>query len=162
MKTATRNLINIIRSSRESNTVCNSSQETITGERCHKYHFCRDNVFCRDKSMFVVTKVLSRNNYVCRVKTFLTTTICRNKHNFVATSMFLSRQKTCFVVTNTCLLRQKCYLRQLPPMIGDEARTRFSEIAATLPYLALPCLPFLKGLMKYLKLEKLNPIPAHK
>ena len=54
------------------------------------------------KTSFVVRKIwLSRQNYVCRDKTF------------VATNITLSPQKT-------CLSRQKWYLWQLPPMIGWE------------------------------------------
>ena len=60
---------------------------------------CHKYHFCRDKSMLIVTKV-------------------------VATSILLSREKTCFVVTNTffvatntCLSRQKLYLWQLPSMV---------------------------------------------
>ena len=44
--------------------------------------------------MLVVTKVLSRQNYVCRDK------------GFGATSILLSRRKTWFVATNTCLSRR--------------------------------------------------------
>ena len=113
MKTAARNLNNIIRTSRESNTVCNSSQETIIGESCHKYHFCRDvfvatkHVFCRDKSVLVAKKLcLLRQHIFVASGPLSRQNICRNKHNFVATSMFLSRQKTCFVVTNACLSQQ--------------------------------------------------------
>ena len=73
------------------------TQRCITGGSCHKYHFGRDKSFV-DKSMLVVMKVLSRKNYVCRDKTFVTTYICRDKHNFG--SILLSRQKTCFVATN--------------------------------------------------------------
>ena len=53
----------------------------------------------------------------------MTKIYCRDK-TFVAASILLSWQKTCFVtkqyvrvMTNTCLLRQKFYLWQLPPMI---------------------------------------------
>ena len=64
-------------------------------------------VFCRDKSMFVTTKVCwSRQKYVGRDKT------CRDKHNLVATKVYfmlcLSRQ--------ILLSRQKWYLWQLPPI----------------------------------------------
>ena len=57
---------------------------------------CRDkHVFCRDKSMLVVTNVLSGEK-ICRDKIFLwrqnfTTNICRDKHNFVVTKV-LSRE----------------------------------------------------------------------
>ena len=52
-----------------------------------KYVFWGKN-FCRDKIMFAVTN------------------ICRDK-SFVATSILLSRQKTCFVVTKDVLCRDK-------------------------------------------------------
>ena len=56
--------------------------------------------FCHDKHGFVATKVcLSRQNICSDTHVFNVTT-------FVATSILLSRQKTCFVVTNTCLSRQ--------------------------------------------------------
>ena len=79
--------------------------------------FCRDkhgfmtteHVFCRDKSMLVVTKVLSRKNYVCRDKTFVATHICRDKQNFVATKFYacLSRQNTFFCRDKTMLVETK-------------------------------------------------------
>ena len=77
------------------------------GRSCHKYNFCQKyasrnktfvatKIFCRDKTnichdkhiaYFCDTKVsLSRQNYVC----------CNR--SFVATSILLSRQKTCFVM----------------------------------------------------------------
>ena len=85
----------------------------IIGGSCYKYNFCRDKgfVFCRDESIFVATKIyLSRQKYVCRDKTFVTTSILlSDKH--VNTKRLLSRQKyACreksFVVTNTCLSRE--------------------------------------------------------
>ena len=58
-------------------------------------------VFCRDKSMLAATKLrLSRQ--LCLFFTFVATNISCDK-SFVATSILLSRQKTCFVATNTCL-----------------------------------------------------------
>ena len=119
----------------------------IIGGSCHKYHFCRDKRFattniCRDKHNFVATKVchkyatqvchkynfcrdktrlLSRQKYACRDKTFATkktivfvaTDICRDnffcrdenilsrRKYFVATKIFC-RDKT-FVSANACL-----------------------------------------------------------
>ena len=71
---------------------------SLIGGSCHKYHFCRDKTFCRDKKgkkkKFVATNI-------CHDKRFVTT-----KNIFVATSILLSRQKTCYVATNTCLWRQ--------------------------------------------------------
>ena len=45
------------------------------------------------------TRLLPRQKYACRDKPFVATNICRNKHNFVATNVWLSRQKY-FVATN--------------------------------------------------------------
>ena len=80
--------------------------------------FCCDkHFFCRDKSMLVVTKQLSRKNifvatkYFCLDKTFVTTSICRDKYNICITQVlsrqaYFCRDKHTFVATNTCLLRQ--------------------------------------------------------
>ena len=106
----------------------------IIGGSCHKYYFCHDKNqkqkklkclsrqtyfsqtrVCRDKSTLVASKLLLE-------QCLLRQTFCRDKH-------CLSRLKTCFVATNTCLLRQirvcrdktfvatKWYLWQFPPMI---------------------------------------------
>ena len=85
---------------------------SITGGSCHKYEFCRDksfDVFCCDKSMLVAKKLcLSQQAYFCHdKKTKLVLSrlkFCCGKNMFVATKV-LWRQKTCFVVTNTCLKR---------------------------------------------------------
>ena len=57
---------------------------TIIGGSCHKYHFCRDKRpvcrVCRDKKK----RLLLRQKYACRDRIF------------VATSIFLSRQKTLY------------------------------------------------------------------
>ena len=73
--------------------------KAITGGSCHKYHFCRDksfvvtntgHVFCHNKNMLVATK------------------LCLSQQNvFGTTSILLSWQKTCIVMTNTCLSWQK-------------------------------------------------------
>ena len=55
-------------------------------------------VFCHDKSKLVATKLLSRQI-------------------FVAIKILLSRQKTCFVATNTCLSRQK-YACRIKTIVG--------------------------------------------
>ena len=107
----------------------------IIGGSCHKYNCCRDKHnfvatkvlsqqayfcldkrrVCLDKIRFVTTNVFSRQAYFCRVKirvffcrnkTFVATNISGDK-GFVATSIRLSRQKTCFSSTNMCLSRQK-------------------------------------------------------
>ena len=81
------------------------TQRCITGGSCHKYHFGRDKSFV-DKSMLVVTKVLSRKNYVCRDKTFVTTYICRDKqfwkHTSVATKDVFCRDKRVCDKNDTC------------------------------------------------------------
>ena len=71
----------------------------IIGQSCHKYHFCHDkyvfvatkHVFCRNKSMLAATKRLSRQNYVCRDKIYLSQqakdVFSRNKHVFVVTKV---------------------------------------------------------------------------
>ena len=71
-------------------TVCHWLTPIISGS-CYKYNFCRDkhtfvatkHVFCRDKSMFAATKLLSRQNYVCRVRD--------KRRIFFATKISLSR-----------------------------------------------------------------------
>ena len=84
------------------------SRQTILSRQAYFY---RDkhvfvttiHVFCRDKSMLVANRTF--------VATFVATEIfCHDKHNFVATktfvtaSIFLSRQKTCFVATKMILV----------------------------------------------------------
>ena len=86
--------------------------------------FCRRTRVCRDK-----TRLLSRQKYACRDKTFVVTNIspdkhklfsrqayfCRDKITFVATSLLLSQQicvllrQTRLVSTKVCLSRQKFY-----------------------------------------------------
>ena len=79
-------------------------------------------VFCRDKSMFVVKKGFVATNCVCRDIYLFVAKNCFSrqifvakhifvKHNFVATSILLLSQKTCFVVTNTCLSGQTSICR---------------------------------------------------
>ena len=109
---------------------------TIIGGSCYKYHFCRyKHVFDATNTSFVATKVCLPPQNI-----FVETNICGDKHVFVATSILLSRQETCFVAEKKCLLRQKfcfvaaevfvaksiplsrqktCYLWQFPPMIED-------------------------------------------
>ena len=58
---------------------------------------------CRDKSMLAAAKRLSRQNYACRDKVFLSRqNVYRDKDMFVATKV-LSRQKAYFVATNLLL-----------------------------------------------------------
>jgi len=83
----------------------------IIGGSCHKYNIlsrqtrqtcvCHDktrllsrqNYACRDKIMFVATKLyLSRQNYIRRDK------LCLSHKTFVATNILLSRQKTCLIL----------------------------------------------------------------
>ena len=71
----------------------------ILGRTCHKYHFCRNKVlfvttkqvFCHDQKK----KLLSRQNYVCRVKHIFVTTKLLLQQIFVATNIILSQQKFC-------------------------------------------------------------------
>ena len=74
----------------------------------------RQENFCCDKSMLVVTKHLSWQTRVCQDKQ----NFCHDKHTFVAKKDILCSHKHVFVAINTCLSRQKIYLWQLPPMIG--------------------------------------------
>ena len=69
---------------------------------------CRDNTrllsrqtyACRDKSFVATNVCVSRQSFcqtrVCRDKYLSRQKLCRGKHNFVAASILLSRQKTCF------------------------------------------------------------------
>ena len=114
-------------SSESAATCCHSwsvPRGTIGGSR-HKYHFCRDKTFCRDKyvfvatkhvfyhdkSMLVTTKHLSRQNYVCRDNHVFVTTkvylsrkarVCRDK-SFVVTKLFC-RDKHTSVATSILLI----------------------------------------------------------
>ena len=91
----------------------NKNSFCVTGGSCHKYNFCRDKTF-----VFGGHKYACREKHVCffHDKSFiLTKTFCHDKQfcrdkSFVAASVLLSRQKTFFVPTNTCLLRQKMIL----------------------------------------------------
>ena len=59
-------------------------------------------VFCRDESMPDATELLSRQNYVCRDKSFVATNICRDKHVFVATKASMSQTKRLPRQTHFC------------------------------------------------------------
>ena len=92
------------------------------------------------RQMFVATNTcLSRQAYFCRNQRRVLswqTCACRNKSKPVVTKLrcllswqkyvlswhayLLSRQKLCFVMTNTCLLPQKLYLWQLTPVVRFE------------------------------------------
>ena len=88
--------------------------KSITGGSCHKHHFCHDkhvfvvtkHVFCHDKSMLAATKLLSQQNYIC-----CDHFCCCCDKNFVMTSILLSWQKTCFVVTKVSLSQQNYVCR---------------------------------------------------
>ena len=122
----------------------------VIGGSCYNYCFCRDkhvfgttvHIFCRDKSMLLMTKVLLRQIFVATNTILSRQNLCRNKHvfvatkhifchdkntivainvlsrqtrvcrdkSFVATIILLSRQKTCFVMTNTFVASAKCGL----------------------------------------------------
>ena len=119
----------------------------IIGGSCHKYHFLLWQKFCRDKHVFVATKhVFCRDKIFCVDKTFVVTNICHNKHNFVVTKVlswrtwfFFCNKRHVFVATKVCLLwqnfccnkimffatklclsQQKWYLWQLPLMIPQD------------------------------------------
>ena len=110
---------------------------------CDKHIFVATKVL--SWQIFVATNViLSWQKFCCNKLTVVATNTCLSWQNmyFVAAEVCLSRQKFCydkhmflatnichhsksftcdktrvFVMTNTCLLRQKLYLWQLPPMI---------------------------------------------
>ena len=54
--------------------------QTIIGGSYHKYHFCRDK-----------TRLLSRQKYACDW-TFVVTNVCRDKHMYVATKVLLRQK----------------------------------------------------------------------
>ena len=67
-----------------------AGKQSIIGESCHKYYFCREKrqtCLCRDKISNVI---------------FWRQKFCRGKHIFVST-------KSCFVATHMCLSRQNTY-----------------------------------------------------
>ena len=71
---------------------------------CHDKHTFVTTHVCHDK-----TRLLSQQKYACQNKAFchdkhllVTTNVCCDKC-YVTPSILLSRQKTCFDVTNTCL-----------------------------------------------------------
>ena len=82
-------------------------RELPQAEFLSRQKFCCDkHVFCHDKSMLAATKLLSWQNCLSWQKFCCNTNICHDKHVFVATSILLLRQKTCFVMTNACLSQQ--------------------------------------------------------
>ena len=91
---------------------------------CYKHVFVTwQTGVCHNKSLLVMTKLLSWQTCVCHNKNILLqqTQFCHDK-SVVKTCLLLSRQKTSFVEKNTCLSRQnwswqKWYSWQLPPVI---------------------------------------------
>ena len=86
---------------------------TIIGRSWREYHFCRDKTIlsrvCRDK-----TRLLSRQKFACRDKTFVVTNIfCRDKIMFVSTNVLcVLRQIFChdkytFVATKVMFCKYK-------------------------------------------------------
>ena len=93
------------------------SFRAVIGGSCHKYHYCRDvmtNTFvmtntcflwqsrvCHDKTHLYI--VLLQQKF-CHNKNILSqqTSFCQDKSFFTANVLSL-QQKTCFVVTKTCL-----------------------------------------------------------
>ena len=69
--------------------------EAIIGGSCHNYHFCHDKRVCRNKSLFVMTKVYLVSQNCCK--------FCCDKifSKPFLTGIVLSWQRTCFVATNT-------------------------------------------------------------
>ena len=90
---------------------------SVTGGSCHKYHFFH--VFCRDKSMLVVTKVLSRKSLKClsRQNIFVATKLLSRKAYFCHDKHVFSRRNFCHD-KHTFVATKKVYLWQLPPMIS--------------------------------------------
>ena len=81
---------------------------SITGRSCHKYHFLLWQKFCRDKHVFVATKhIFCRDKIFCVDKTFVVTNICHNKHNFVVTKVLSWRTCFFFATKDMCLLQRK-------------------------------------------------------
>ena len=74
--------------------LCTDCFQSLAGAATSIIFVATKDVFCRNKHVFVATKVSSSRHNVCR-----------GKNMFVATSIPLPRQKTCFVATNTCLSR---------------------------------------------------------
>ena len=91
---------------------------TIIGGSCHKYNFCRDKYlsrqkFCRDKITLVVTKVLSRQAYLCRDKRRVLSRQIHNGQNVssagAATSIYFLSRETCVCHDKTRLLSRQNY-----------------------------------------------------
>ena len=72
-------------------------------------------VFCRDKSKLVWTKLLSRKSYVCRDKYLSWEKFCHDKN--ILLQQNFSRDKHTFFATNTCMscLSRQIYILDLPP-----------------------------------------------
>ena len=89
------------------------AQQNIIAGSSHKYHFCRNKsfVFCRDESMLVATKLLSRHILAKPLsrQIFVSTNIILLL-TFVATNTCLSRQNRSLVATKVCLSRQKVFV----------------------------------------------------
>ena len=78
----------------------------IIDRSCHKHHFAVTS-FVVTNTSFVATKVwLPWQNVCCNKIMFVAAKYFLELKCFVATSILLLRQKTCFVITNTCLLWQ--------------------------------------------------------
>ena len=94
---------------------------------CHKDHFCHDNSFATNMSV-ATNMCLSRQNtsfVVTKVRQyFWQTRVCCNK-SLAQQARFCSDKRRVFCsdkhvfVATKLLLRQKWYLRQLPPMINN-------------------------------------------
>ena len=85
--------------------LCCDKHNLVTKRLLWQAYFCHDklvfvvtkHIFCHDKSMRSMTKLLSRQAHVCH-------NFCHTKHTFVTTKdVFFRQKKNCFVVTNMCL-----------------------------------------------------------
>ena len=76
---------------------------------------CHDNNKNLRHIFVTINRCLSQQKFCCNILLSWQKMFCCNKHMFNVTKQ-ACHDKT-FVVTNTCLLRQKRYLWQLPPMV---------------------------------------------
>ena len=87
---------------------CNKVNTCLSWEKfCHEKHTfvtaedvsSRQTRICHEKSKLVEIKLLSRQNYVCPDKYLSQQNFWCDQNVSIAPSIFLSRQKTCFVTT---------------------------------------------------------------
>ena len=113
---------------------------------CHDKHVfvATKHVFCRDKSMLIMTELLLWQTHVCHAKYLSCQMICQDKNilsrqnydkSFVAARILLLWQKTCFVTTNTCLSWQN-FCRDKNDTCGSSCQWQFPPYTQT-DYVAL-------------------------